>query len=120
MRARYVFDRSAESLYSRLSQIYGEMMDEKKIEVFGNLDFDIVDEIDGRKERIAKLKDNRIIVKVTASKLPKSALKYIIAHEIAHTLSKGHTKKYWKLVGTIYPGFKTGEKILLKYEKILH
>lgn len=119
MKSKYVFNRSAESLYSRLSKIYDEMMDEETVEIFGNLDFDIVDKIDGKKERIAKLKANRILIKVNASKLPKSALKYIIAHEVAHTMSKGHTKKYWKLVENIYPNFQKGKKLLFKYKEQL-
>jgi predicted metal-dependent hydrolase len=104
-----------EALYSTLSDIYEQIRRERRIEVFGNLDFEVVRSIDGKKHRIAKLKGNKILVHVNARRLPKSALKYIIAHEIAHTLTKKHTKKFWKIVETIYPTFETGQSLLMKY-----
>ncbi|HDN90897.1 MAG TPA: hypothetical protein ENG56_00880, partial [Candidatus Aenigmarchaeota archaeon] len=52
----------ADTLYSELSKIYDMIMSEGKIEIFGNLDFEIVDKIDGRKGRIAKLKGNKILI----------------------------------------------------------
>jgi predicted metal-dependent hydrolase len=41
----------------------------------------------------------------------------MLAYEIAHTLTKRYTKKFWKVVETIYPNFKfkTGKKFLVKY-----
>jgi len=119
MKTKYVFDRSAEKLYSKLSQIYDEILADGTVEVFGNLDFDIVEKIDNKKDRVAKLKANKILVKINAVKLPKKALKYIIAHEVAHTLSKGHSKKYWKLVKNIYPNYETGKKLLVKHKEKL-
>ena len=104
-----------EALYSTLSDIYEQIRRERRIEVFGNLDFEVARSIDGKKHRIAKLKGNKILVHVNARRLPKSALKYIIAHEIAHTLTKKHTKKFWKIVETIYPTFETGQSLLMKY-----
>jgi len=105
----------ANVLYSRLSKIYDNMEREGKVKVFGNIDFEVVKKIDRKNEKIAKLKGNKIIVKVSAVNLPDNALKYIVAHEIAHTLVKRHTKKFWKIVETIYPEFKVGQKELMKY-----
>ncbi|RLE15097.1 hypothetical protein DRJ04_01125 [Candidatus Aerophobetes bacterium] len=105
-------------LYTQLSEIYEEIRGEGKIDVFGNLDFEVVEKIDGRRERIAKLKGNKIIVKLSAVALPKGALKYVIAHEMAHILTKKHTKKFWKIVETIYPEFKAGLRDFMEYGKV--
>ena len=51
--------------------------------------------------------------------LPKEALRYIIAHEIAHTFTKKHTKRFWKIVETIYPNYEKGKEILMKNGKFL-
>jgi len=109
-----------EALHSKLSAIYEQIRKERRIEVFGTLDFEVVRSIDGKKHRIAKLKGNKILIKLSALALPKSALKYIIVHEIAHTFAKRHTKKFWKIVETIYPNFETGQKLLMKHGKLLH
>jgi len=108
-------ERRIEELYSRLSDIYEQIRKERRVDVFGMLDFEVVRNIDGNKHRIAKLKGNKIIVHSNARRLPKSALRYIIAHEIAHTLTKRHTKRFWKIVATIYPKFETGQRLLMKY-----
>ncbi|MGB9760544.1 MAG: M48 family metallopeptidase, partial [Thermoproteota archaeon] len=105
---RKVEEEQANILYDRLSKIYNEIEKEGKIKIFGNLDFEVVKKIDGKRERIAKLKGNKIVVKISAVSLPDSALKYIIVHEIAHILLKKHTKRFWKIVETIYPDFKVG------------
>jgi len=108
-----------EALYSRLSDIYEQIRRERRIEVFGTLDFEVVKSIDGKKHRIAKLKGNKILVQVSAARLPKSALRYIIAHEIAHTLTKKHTKRFWKILEAIYPTYETGQTLLIKYGRQL-
>jgi len=108
-------DRSADLLYSELFRIYDQIRKERRIEVFGNLDFEVVVTIDNKKHRIAKLKGNKILVQLNAVRLPKSALRYIIAHEIAHTLTKRHTRRFWKVVETIYPKFEIGQSLLTKY-----
>ena len=108
-------ERQVEELYSRLSDVYEQIRKESRIDVFGTLDFEIVRNIDGKKHRIAKLKGNKILVQLDAGRLPKSALRYIIAHEIAHTLTKRHTTRFWKVVETIYPKFVIGQNLLIKY-----
>ncbi|HDN97984.1 MAG TPA: M48 family peptidase [bacterium] len=109
----------AELLYTQVCEIYEEIRKEGKIDIFGNLDFEIVEKIDGKNQRIAKLKGNKIFIKLNAVALPKGALKYIIAHEIAHTLTKKHTKKFWKIVEAIYPGFREGERDFMEYGKVV-
>lgn len=107
-------------LYSQLLEIYNQIKKEGKIEIFGNLEFEIVEKIDNKKQRIAKLNRNKILVKLNTIRLPKSALKYIIAHEIAHTFTKRHTKRFWKILETIYPNYKRGRKLLIKHGKFLY
>jgi hypothetical protein len=110
---------SADRFYSKLYGIYEKIKREGKVEVFGDLDFEIVEEIDNKRQRIAKLKGNKILVKQNAVGLPKSALKYMIAHEIAHIFTKRHTKKFWRIVEAIYPNFEVGQKLFMKYGKFL-
>lgn len=109
----------AEKLYDRLFEIYDEIKKEGKIEVLGEIDFEIVEKIDNRKKRLAKLKGNKIQVKLSAVVLPKPALKYVVAHEVAHIFSKKHTEKFWEITAKIYPQFKIGQKMLAEYEKTL-
>ncbi|MEM5831459.1 MAG: YgjP-like metallopeptidase domain-containing protein [Candidatus Aenigmatarchaeota archaeon] len=106
-------------LYSQLVKIYDQIMKRKKIEIFGNLDFEIVEKIDNKKQRIAKLKGNKILIKLNAIALPKSALKYIIAHEIAHMFTKRHTKRFWKIVELMCPNFKKNQELLIKYSDFI-
>lgn len=107
------------NLYSKLVEIYNEIKKEGKIEILGDLNFEIVEKIDNKSERVAKLKGNTIVIKLNAVALPKPALKYIVAHEIAHIFTKRHTRRFWEIVKMIYPKFKRGYDLLTKYEKLL-
>jgi hypothetical protein len=106
-------------LYSKLITIYDQIRREGNIEIFGDLDFKVVEKIDGKKERIAKLDGKKILVKLNALALPESALKYIIAHEIAHTFTKEHTRRFWKIVETIDPNFEIGKKYLMGQAQVI-
>lgn len=99
-------------LYDKLTEIYDSIKAEGKVELFGDLDFEITDNIDNKKTRIAKLKGNKVIVKLNAVALPETALKYIVAHEIGHTASKRHVSKFWKTVELIYPDYKKAQQLL--------
>jgi len=114
-----IYTEQADSLYSQLYEIYDQIRNEGKVEIFGDLHFEIVKKIDNKKQRIAKLKGNTIMVKIDAVALPKSALKYMIAHEIAHTFTKRHTNRFWKIVETIYPNFEVGQKLFMEHGKLL-
>jgi len=100
-------------LYSKLLRIYDHM--EKKVEVFGNLDFEVLERIDRNKRRVAKIRGNRVLVKLNAVALPEIALRYVVAHEVAHVLNKKHTRRFWKTVELICPDFKRGQGLLEKY-----
>ncbi|MEM3010167.1 MAG: YgjP-like metallopeptidase domain-containing protein, partial [Candidatus Nitrosocaldaceae archaeon] len=75
-----------------------------RINIFGTVKFRIAyKNIDGKGYRIAKINGNTIIIKHTAVMiLPKSALKYIIAHELAHAVVKTHNERFWDIVRMIY------------------
>jgi len=109
----------AEKLYSRLVELYKEIMKSGKVEILGDLDFEVVGSIDNKRWRVAKLKGNKILVRLNAVALPEQALKYIIAHEIAHIFSKKHTKRFWRIVETIYPEYEVGLKLLREYKELL-
>lgn len=105
----------ADLLYSQLLQISDRIKEEGKVDLFGDLDFEIVEKIDNKKHRIAKLKGNKILVKLNAVSLPKNALKYIIAHELAHIVTKRHTKKFWKTVELMCPNFEETRELLTQF-----
>jgi len=102
-------------LYSELFKIYERMSKKHSVEVLGNLDFKIVKKIDNKEDRIAKLKGNKILVKLDAVILPKPILEYILAHEIAHVAIKRHTKRFWKTVELMCPDFRESQDLLSKY-----
>ncbi|MEM3573979.1 MAG: M48 family metallopeptidase, partial [Nitrososphaeria archaeon] len=101
-------------LYSQLVKIYDRMG--RKVEVLGNLDFEIVDRIDKNKRRVAKIRGSKVLVKLNAVALPKTALRYVVAHEIAHVLTKRHTERFWRTVELICPDFKKGRILLEKHD----
>ena len=104
-------------LYSQLCKIYQQIKNEERIDLFGDLDFEILERIDGKKERIAKLKGNKTLVKLSAVTCPESVLEYVIAHEIAHIFTKRHSRRFWRIVGTIYPDFEEGQRLFAEYHK---
>lgn len=105
----------AELLHSELTKIYEDIKNGGKVELFGRMDFEVVEKIDKKKERIAKIRGNKILVKLSAIALPKEALKYMLVHELAHIATKRHTKKFWKIVETVYPDFELGQKLFADY-----
>jgi len=109
----------ADQLYTELCSVYDEIKKSAKVELFGNTDFVIMEKIDGRRDRVAKLKGSKILVKLAAVTLPKEALKYVLAHELAHVSAKRHTPKFWKVVQTIYPGYKVGEESFARGKQLL-
>ncbi|MFA6038811.1 MAG: YgjP-like metallopeptidase domain-containing protein [Candidatus Peribacteraceae bacterium] len=44
--------------------------------------------------------------------LPADLLEYVIVHELAHRLHRGHTKAYWRTVETGFPAFREARKKL--------
>ena len=109
----------AQLLHDKLLEIYDSIKAEGKVELFGDLDFEITENIDNKKTRIAKLKGNKVLIKLNAVALPQSALEYVVAHELAHMVSKKHTPKFWKTVELICPNLKEAQESLTKYSKLI-
>lgn len=105
----------SELLYSTAFNIFDQVKNKDEVDIFGDLDFVIQEKIDNKKERIAKIKGKKILLKMSAVSLPKEALKYIIVHELAHVLTKRHTRRFWKTVEAMYPDFEEGKKLFEKY-----
>jgi predicted metal-dependent hydrolase len=108
----------SELLYRKLLEIAKSINTEGKIGIFGNLDFEITENIDSKKQRIAKLKGNKILVKLNAVALPENALKYMVTHEFAHITTKQHTRKFWKTVKLIYPDYEAARNLLTEHSEI--
>ena len=51
---------------------------------------------------------------------PSSVSKYVIAHEVAHLKEMNHSKKFWNIVETICPEFKTNRKWLKEKGYLLY
>ena len=92
----------------KLEKILTELTEKNGIEIYGNLSIEIAN-----LDTLALIKGNKIYVDFKARKLPDYALKYIIAHELAHLMVKRHTKKFWDIVKQIYPEYEKGRKALL-------
>jgi Zn-dependent peptidase ImmA (M78 family) len=108
--SKYIYNELADRLYDRVRRIYEMLCKESKIDVFG-LDLEIVDRFN-KDGKIAVLKGNKILIRIDAINLPDEALKYIIAHELAHTFCKAHTERFWDILKVIYPEFEKGKEIL--------
>ncbi len=115
------FSKLEQALYKRLVSVYEEMKRSGKFELSRDLDFRVTKKIDGKKERVAKLKGNRVLVSVGALSLPKSALKYVVAHEVAHKFTKRHTDRFWRVIENLYPNYERGRNALEeKYRSSYH
>jgi predicted metal-dependent hydrolase len=99
----------AEEFQRKVESILKELIEGKGVEVYGNLNIEVVN-----MDTLASLKGNKIYINVEARKYPKFVLKYIIAHELAHLIVKRHTKKFWEIVKRIYPEYEKGRSELLK------
>lgn len=51
---------------------------------------------------------------------PPSIINYVTCHELAHLKEMNHSAKFWAVVGSIYPDYKTAEKALKQLSHQLH
>jgi hypothetical protein len=47
--------------------------------------------------------------------MPQEFLEYVVVHELAHTRVRGHTGKFWNIVGTVIPDYKKRRRRLNEY-----
>jgi predicted metal-dependent hydrolase len=108
-------------LRKELHQILDDITSRGTVDIFGDLDFKIVDRIGNQDRVIAKFRGNKIMVKLNAVKLPRAALKYIVAHEVAHISSKKHSMRFWDTLKIICPDYNVGKKLLAEFkDSVLH
>ena len=92
-------------LFLQLVRIYEELRKKSGIEIYGDLHFEVVDKIDRNQKRVAKLKGNKIFVKLNVVMLPRGVIEYIVAHELAHIFCKRHTRRFWQIVEKMCPNY---------------
>ena len=44
--------------------------------------------------------------------MPKTALEYVVVHELAHFIHPNHSLQFWNLVKSIYPNYSKSKEIL--------
>ena len=99
-----------EETLKRIERIIKELVDGENKEIVGSIVVDILDI-----EDLALLKGNRIYFSKKVGKLSDEALKYIVAHELAHLIVKRHTKKFWEIVRNLYPDYMKGKREVEKF-----
>jgi predicted metal-dependent hydrolase len=104
-----------EMLYGQLEAALTRIRARKSVDMFGNLDFQVVEQLGPKKSVIARYKGNKILVKASAVMLPRDALEYVVAHELAHILTSKHSRTFSHALETLYPDFKAGRKAFHHY-----
>ncbi|MGQ8337144.1 M48 family metallopeptidase [Sunxiuqinia sp. A32] len=59
---------------------------------------------------------NNINLNIHLMRLPDHLIDYVLLHELAHTIEKNHSKRFWDLLEKVCPGTKTFNKELKKYQ----
>lgn len=99
-------------LHNKLEEIFQEIKKEGSIELLKNPDFEVSEKIDNKEHRLAKMKGNKIIVKLDSVSFPEDVLRYIVAHEMAHITNKRHTQRFWRTVKLICPNYQESQRFL--------
>lgn len=60
--------------------------------------------------------DRRIWLNLELVKMPSICLDYVVVHEMTHLLERLHNKRFWKLLDTFMPEWKTAETLLKQME----
>ena len=58
---------------------------------------------------------NNINLSLHLMRLPDHLIDYVLLHELAHTVHKNHSKKFWKDLDKIYPDARTVDRELKEY-----
>jgi len=56
-----------------------------------------------------------IVLNLQLVHLPQKYIQYVAAHECAHLVQKNHSNKFWKLVESLYPNYKSIRKEMRKF-----
>ena len=103
-----------ERIKERIEKIIFELVDGKNFEIVGELSIDVL-EIDD----LALIKGNKIYFSKKVGMLSDEALKYVIAHELAHLAVKRHTGKFWDILKNLYPNYERGKQEVDEFVKKL-
>ena len=99
-------------LKKRIEKIINELTENNNVEIFGKIEIDILDIDD-----LALVKGNKIYFSYKVGKLSDNALRYVVAHELAHLKFKRHSEKFWEIVRNICPSYEKGLKELNQFLK---
>jgi len=94
-----------ENVLERIQRIIQELIDGKNFEIVGNITVDVL-EIDD----LALIKGNKIYFSKKIVNLSDEALRYVVAHELAHLAVKKHTDKFWEILRNLYPDYERGKQ----------
>ncbi len=101
-----------ERLYAELESALQRIRDRGTADLFGSIDFEIVSRLRERHSVVARYKGRKILVKSTAIMLPKEAIEYLVAHELAHIVTTKHSRQFMATLETLYPEYRVGRKRL--------
>jgi Protein of unknown function DUF45 len=105
---RTITEDEAPKFAETLRKILEELGESSGFEIKGKLTISVARNLD----TLAIIKGNRIYVSSRAARYPKSVLRYIVSHEIAHIVTRQHRKKFWETVARIYPKYELSRKTL--------
>lgn len=103
-------------LYDKLEAALRRIRYRDSADLFGEVDFEVVDRLSGRRSVIARYRANKILVKASAAALPSPALEYLVAHELAHIVTRKHTRTFRNVLETLYPNFEAGKLALQEFK----
>ena len=58
---------------------------------------------------------NNLTFNILIKYLPKSLIKYVVFHEIAHLVERNHSERFWNIVSQKFKNFREKEKDLMIY-----
>jgi predicted metal-dependent hydrolase len=93
----------------KLQEIFEDLKQRRNFEIRGQLQIGVITNLDA----LAIIKGNRIYVNFKARHYPKTVLRYIVSHEVAHIISRHHRRKFWEIVARIYPKYEDARKRLI-------
>lgn len=100
---------STEEFKQKIEKILSELLTKNNLEVFGNLKVEVAN-----MDAPALIKRGKIYINIKLASFPEHALKYVIAHELAHLIVKRHTRKFWETVKRIYPQYEKSKEYIIK------
>ena len=105
---RSITESQMEEFSQTLRKTLEELGNSRGFEIKGKLTISVARNLDS----LAIIKGNRIYVSSKARRYPKSVLRYIVSHEVAHIATRRHRTRFWETVARIYPNYESARKRL--------